>query len=82
MITGEQVTKARNLLGWSVIDLASRSGVGRSAIASFEREGRVLDDKFLDQVRGALERAGIEFSGDEVRRKLIRATWDPPPAER
>jgi len=39
MITGERVKAARKMLGWSVADLVSRSGVGRNAIASFEDEG-------------------------------------------
>ncbi|HLH50441.1 MAG TPA: transcriptional regulator [Roseiarcus sp.] len=79
MITGEQVKAARNLLGWSTIDLASRSGVGRNAIASFEDQGSRPDEPFVEQIKGALERAGIEFSDREVTLKQGRATWDPPP---
>jgi transcriptional regulator with XRE-family HTH domain len=79
MITGAQVKAARNLLGWSVVDLASRSAVGRNAVASFEDEGRRPAEQFVDQIRAALERAGIEFSSDGVKLKQTPSTWDPPP---
>ena len=80
MITGEHIKAARNLLGWSIVDLASRSGVGRHAIESFETDGRRPDEQFVAQIQAALERGGIEFDDHEtITLKQTRASWDPPP---
>jgi transcriptional regulator with XRE-family HTH domain len=37
MITGEQVKAARKLLSWSLVRLASKSGLSDTTIAKFER---------------------------------------------
>jgi predicted transcriptional regulator len=62
MITGEQVTQARELLRWSIVDLAHRSGVPRRAILMFEVEAQLIEEDDAARIKTALERAGIEFT--------------------
>jgi hypothetical protein len=62
MITGEQVTQARELLRWSIVDLAHWSGVPRSAILMFEVETQRLEEDEVDKIKTAIERVGIEFT--------------------
>jgi hypothetical protein len=66
MITGAKVQAARHLLGWSIIDLASRSAVGRRVIERFEKEEERPSDQFVAQIETALVRGGITFSADKV----------------
>lgn len=80
MITAEQVTKARELLGWSVVDLARWSGVSRMSVFQFELEHAHLEDFEVAKIKTALEQRGIEFPEDgPPRRAFRRATWEPPP---
>jgi predicted transcriptional regulator len=62
MITGEQVTQARELLRWSIVDLAHRSGVHRRSILAFEVERQRLEESDVDKIKTALERAGVDFT--------------------
>jgi len=62
MITYERVTKARELLQWSIDDLARWSQVARKAIFYFEIGASPLDERTLAQVKTALENGGVEFS--------------------
>jgi transcriptional regulator with XRE-family HTH domain len=59
-LTSEQVKAARQLLGWSVLKLASRIGVSESAVRLFESgvNSALLD---LEAVRAVFESAGVEF---------------------
>jgi ribosome-binding protein aMBF1 (putative translation factor) len=79
MITGAQIQAARRLLGWSIEDLASRSGVGRIALRKFESEQARPDNQIASQIQVALEQAGIDFSDQQ---KVVlyakRPTWDSP----
>jgi ribosome-binding protein aMBF1 (putative translation factor) len=59
-ITPEQVKAARQLLGWSVLKLASCVGVSESAVRLFE-SGVNLALLDLDAVRTVVEAAGVEF---------------------
>jgi transcriptional regulator with XRE-family HTH domain len=62
--TGAQVKAARQLLGWTMLDLGYRARVIEPTIAAFERSLRaVAPDKML-AVKRALERAGVEFEDD------------------
>ena len=52
---------ARGLLGWSQSDLSQASKTATKTIADFERGAREPYARTLEDVRGALENAGIEF---------------------
>jgi PAS domain S-box-containing protein len=55
-----QVRAARGILGWSVRELADKSGVSVSTIRRVE-DGQSHDGQILLTIRGTLERAGIGF---------------------
>jgi ribosome-binding protein aMBF1 (putative translation factor) len=55
-ITPAQCRAARGLLGWSQSNLSAASKTATKTIADFERGARTLED-----VRGALESAGVVF---------------------
>ncbi len=69
--TPEQVKAARQLLGWSVLKLATRVGVSESAIRLFELGVNlaVLD---LEAVRTVLESAGVEFIAENEEGPSVR----------
>jgi len=61
IITGAQVTAARKLLGWTLLDLGYRAHVSQPTIAAFEGARRTVR---LDKVRAIqriLEAAGFKF---------------------
>ncbi|MBX3527280.1 MAG: helix-turn-helix domain-containing protein [Rhodoblastus sp.] len=66
MITGAQIRAARAALRWSTDVLAERSGIGARTIARFEQVDGIPPSRSsnLQDVRKALESAGIEFVGD------------------
>jgi transcriptional regulator with XRE-family HTH domain len=59
-LTPEQVRAARQLLGWSVLKLASRVGASESAVRLFESgvNSALFDPNAMCAV---LESAGVEF---------------------
>ena len=60
-ISSEQCRAARGLLGWSQADLSRASKTATKTIADFERGAREPYARTLDDIRGAFERAGVEF---------------------
>ena len=56
------------MLGWSAIELANRSGVGSASIKRYEvQEGiPAANTAVLQRIKGALEEAGITFTGDPL----------------
>jgi transcriptional regulator with XRE-family HTH domain len=60
-INPAQCRGARGLLGWSQSDLSKASKTATKTIADFERGAREPYSRTLEDVRGALETAGIEF---------------------
>jgi transcriptional regulator with XRE-family HTH domain len=60
-ISPAQCRGARGLLGWSQVDLSEASKTATKTIADFERGAREPYARTLEDVRGALEKAGIEF---------------------
>ena len=60
-ITPAQCRGARGLLGWSQSDLSEASKTATKTIADFERGAREPYARTLEDVRGALERAGVDF---------------------
>ena len=63
-ISPAQCRGARGLLGWSQSDLSAASKTATKTIADFERGAREPYPRTLEDVRGALEKAGIEFIGE------------------
>ncbi len=74
-MTPDQLKAARGLLGWSLIQLGSRSGTSRYMVKTFEQTGRVVplygygrtaQFDAIAAVRAALEAAGVEFTDGAV----------------
>ena len=60
-ITAAQLRAARALLNMSQDELASRAGVGRRAVADYERGARVPYDRTLATLRATMEDADVVF---------------------
>jgi len=65
VLTVEQVTQARELLRWSIVDLAHWSGLGRRVILTFEVEGQRPEAADIAKIERSLEHAGVEFPEGE-----------------
>jgi transcriptional regulator with XRE-family HTH domain len=63
--TSEQLRAARSAVGWSVREVAKRSGVGEATIKRYEAATGVPKSRKgnLDAIKSAYESAGIEFIG-------------------
>ncbi|RYB01428.1 XRE family transcriptional regulator [Lichenibacterium ramalinae] len=60
-LTAAQCRAARALVGISQEGLAEASKVAKATIANFETGRRAPYDRTLDDMRAALEAAGVEF---------------------
>jgi transcriptional regulator with XRE-family HTH domain len=60
-ITGEQVARARYLLGLSRIDLAGKAHLSETTIGNCENGKRPVKPSSVMAIRAALESAGVEF---------------------
>jgi transcriptional regulator with XRE-family HTH domain len=78
-LSPEQCRGARGLLGWSQSDLSEASKTATKTIADFERGAREPYARTLDDVRGALERAGIEFIAENGGGPGVRLRKPPIP---
>jgi transcriptional regulator with XRE-family HTH domain len=69
---GEQIRRARELLGWTPYRLAPRAGIGHTLLRQFERGARPIDAESAARLRAALEEAGVEFlgNGEDVRLRV------------
>ena len=65
VISAAQLRAARGLLGWSQGDLAEAAKVGRATITDFEAGKREPYARTLDDLRAALEWAGVEFTNSD-----------------
>ena len=64
-LTPDQVTAARQLLGWPRVRLAGRANAGETAIRRYEN-GRGISKRLnLIAVRATLESAGVIFVVEE-----------------
>lgn len=61
LITSEQCRAGRAILGWSQDQLASASKVAKATIANFEAGKRTPYDRTLQDMREAMETAGVVF---------------------
>jgi transcriptional regulator with XRE-family HTH domain len=72
-ITREQVRAARGFAGWSIRDLADRSGASINTISRFENGGGGAQLETLLKLQEAFEQAGIDFPDeDTVSMKRLR----------
>jgi ribosome-binding protein aMBF1 (putative translation factor) len=60
-ITGEQVRRARNILGWSRVDLARKAHLSETTIRNCENGTRPVKSSSVMAILAALEQAGVEF---------------------
>ena len=65
ILTGGQIRAARSALGWSVRELAEKTGVGSATIVRYEASDSTPASRkgHLETIQTALEEAGIEFIG-------------------
>lgn len=61
MITGEQVKTARKLLGWSQVQLAMKTRLGKTTVCLFEKGERRLSTRTQAEIRYAFAAAGLEL---------------------
>ena len=73
-LTPEQMKAARELLGWSQMDVANRVGLTEWVIGFFERGERLIRARYLRRVRSMFEAAGVIF-----RRGERRGAWREAP---
>lgn len=69
MLSSSQIRAARALLGWSGQDLANNSDVGVTTLRRYELQKGIPSGniKVLLALKSALEKAGIEFTGDPLK---------------
>ncbi|TIL94513.1 MAG: helix-turn-helix transcriptional regulator [Mesorhizobium sp.] len=60
-LTPAQCRAARGLVDWSQAKLADSAKVATKTLADFERGKRTPYDRTLEDVKAALESAGVEF---------------------
>lgn len=65
-ITGRQITAARALLGWTMKDLADRSGVSLTSVQRYENNIGDSRTEVKEAICETLEKAGVEFSNGGV----------------
>lgn len=79
MITGRQVRAARALLNWKQDMLAEKALVALTALKRLESErGLPIHESTHDQVRRALENAGILFVESDRGRGVMLVNEAPP----
>lgn len=76
MVTREETRRARALLNWSQVRLASKSGMSEGTVRDFENGRRIPGASKLSAIRHALEAAGVQFiaDGSGVRLKSAGST--------
>ena len=63
----DQCTAGRELLGWTIQELAVKSGVGTAPVLMLEVGHATLCPETLAKIKATLEAAGVDFSGSDVR---------------
>jgi transcriptional regulator with XRE-family HTH domain len=74
VITGEQIRRARELLGWTRFKLGSRAGLHPAIVERAEEAAGALPVTAYQQalLRTALNAAGIEFTNGEAPGVLLK----------
>jgi len=60
-LTPLQMKAARELLGWSQMDVANRVGLSEWVIGFYERRERLIRARYLRRVSSIFEAAGVIF---------------------
>ena len=68
-VTPEHCKAARFLLGWTLRDLATRSGANRDTCNRFEL-GRQVQPRTVQDIRRAFEDAGVKFVAPRKAREV------------
>lgn len=68
MISVAQIKAGRAMLGWSATELALQAGVGQATVKRYELQEGIpqATTKILLAIKSALEKEGIEFTGDPL----------------
>ena len=61
-----QCRAARALLNWSQDELAAKAAVAKQTLGEFERGARQPYPRTLNDIRAALEAAGVEFTNGDA----------------
>lgn len=69
MINGKQIAAARIFLDWTQEKLASETGLAKSSIQNAEKGYTEPRGKTMTKIKDVLEKAGMEFFDEGVRRK-------------
>jgi transcriptional regulator with XRE-family HTH domain len=78
-LTAGQIRAARGLLGWSQGDLADAAKVEREIVAAVEADDSAADAPRMENVKAALEAAGVEFIAANGGGVGVRLKRPPPP---
>ncbi len=70
-MTPEQCTVGRELLGWTIQELAVKSGVGTAPVLMLEVGHAILRPETLTKLQTTLEAGGVDFSGPEVQLREV-----------
>lgn len=76
IISGRQIRGARGLLGWSMEDLADKTGINRITIRQIEAETVQPQERTLAGILTAFDKEGIEFQDNEgvcIRKHQMRS---------
>jgi transcriptional regulator with XRE-family HTH domain len=65
IVSGRQIRGARGLLGWSMEELAEKTGVTRITIRQIEAETTQPQERTLSSILTAFDKEGIEFQDNE-----------------
>jgi transcriptional regulator with XRE-family HTH domain len=73
-MNAEQCRMARAGLRWGVRELAKKARIGATTVVRFE-SGETLQERTIEAIRAAFEKAGVEFNdeGQGVRLKPAKA---------
>ena len=65
LLTGRQIRAARGLMGWTVEDLFSKSGVNKNTITQIENDEVQPQEKSMARIVATFDKAGVEFAPNE-----------------
>ena len=71
-LTPEQMKAARELLGWSQMDVPNRVGLTEWVVGFFERGERLIRARYLRRMRSIFESAGVEFIAEHGGEAAVR----------